>query len=161
MSIVNGLFSFFFRICRAIIESLYSLAKKELTEEEWVVWQQFIKFALVGCSNTVIVLIVYYAVVLILGEKFYILGQSLGYVAGIANSYFLNSRFVFHAKAVNNQSFIKMCICYGMTYFLQIALLYLQVDVLHLSKFVAPIVAILITTPVNFFLNKIFAFHNT
>ena len=145
--------------CRGCMALLYRLMRQELTEERWAVWEQFIKFVLVGCSNTVVVLIVYYLVVWIAGTEYYLAGQTLGYFIGILNSYFWNSRYVFtQQKKKTGNSFVKMCLCYVLTYFIQIGLLYGMVDVMQMSELIAPVIAILITTPINFVLNKVFAF---
>lgn len=148
------------RPCRWCLSGFLSLLHIELSDKLWITVEQFIKFTCVGCSNAIILLAVYYIVIFILGEPAYLLGQTLGYVAGIVNSYFWNSRIVFHADVTTKLrgAFIRMCICYGITYFVQIGILYAGVELLHISEIVVPIVAILITTPVNFFLNRRFAF---
>ena len=132
---------------------------KKLTDETWNVCEQFIKFLLVGCSNTVVVLVVYYIVVWIAGTKYYLLGQTIGYGVGILNSFFWNSRFVFsNAQESQGKAFIKMCACYGITYLLQMGVLYVFVEWLSMSEWLAPMIAIIITTPINFVLNKLLAF---
>ncbi len=146
----------FARFCLTLVAKPLHL---DVTDENWNVWEQFIKFVLVGCSNALITLLVYYAIVLAFGKSAYLAGQTVGYIAGIFNSFFWNSRFVFSAQqASNKQAFVKMCVCYGATYFVQTGLLYLFVSVWSMSEFLAPILAILITTPINFALNKLWAF---
>lgn len=147
------------KACRWCLTRCFKLIGKELTDETWVVCEQFIKFLLVGCSNTLIVLLVYYIFVGIAGTQHYLLGQTLGYGIGILNSFFWNSRFVFSdAKETQGKAFIKMCICYCITYLLQMVLLYAFVELLLISEWLAPIIAIIITTPINFILNKLLAF---
>ena len=121
MKKVWTLFIGFCRVCLQLVTKPFHI---EITDASWAVWEQFIKFVLVGCSNAVVTLLVYDAMVIAFGEEIYLIGQSAGYVAGILNSYFWNSRFVFAAKETKqSQSFVKMCTCYGMTYFLQMGLL--------------------------------------
>lgn len=150
------------RPCRWCLSGVFSLLHIELSDKLWITMEQFIKFACVGCSNAVILLAVYYIIIFIFGESAYLLGQTLGYVAGIVNSYFWNSRIVFHADAAAKPrgAFIRMCMCYGITYIIQIGILYAGVELLHISEMIVPVVAILITTPVNFLLNRSFAFGN-
>lgn len=149
------------QLCRWCLASFLALFHIKLSNKLWNTVEQFIKFACVGCFNTLILLTVYYTVVFLLGESVYLLGQTLGYVAGIVSSYFWNSRFVFHAESAKPQdAFIRMCICYGITYVIQIGILYTGVELLYISELVVPIIAILVTTPVNFVLNKCFAFGN-
>lgn len=147
-------------LCRTVLQWLLHPFHITITDDTWFVWEQFIKFALVGCSNAVVTLIVYNIMVLLFGAGIYLYAQTIGYIAGIVNSFFWNSRFVFNSgeqKSAN--AFVKMCLCYGITYFLQMGLLYVFVERCGLSAFLSPVLAILITTPVNFILNKIWAFH--
>jgi len=145
--------------CKGCMSLLYRLLRQELTGERWAVWEQFIKFVLVGCSNTVVVLIVYYLVIWIAGPAYYLEGQTLGYVVGILNSYFWNSRYVFSDyQGKKGNSFWKMCLCYGLTYVIQMGLLYGMIEIVQWSEMIAPVIAILITTPINFVLNKVMAF---
>ncbi len=148
------------RFCRFCLQKIASLFKITITDEKWNVCEQFIKFALVGCSNAVVTLIIYNIIVFFFGEGCYIVGQTLGYIAGIINSYFWNSRLVFeNTDQPKTKSFFKMFICYLVTYFLQIGLLYAFVNFFKLSAFISPILAILITTPINFIINKLWAFN--
>ena len=81
-----------------------------MTDEQWQGWEQFIKFALVGCSNSLVCLVVCYVVLLGLGEKQYLLGQTLGYIAAIFNSFFWNNKYVFSDHKGNKKAaFGKMC----------------------------------------------------
>lgn len=54
---------------------------------------QFIKFAVVGVSNTLVDFLVFQLLNLMLGWAY--LAQVIGYSAGILNSYFWNSRWTF------------------------------------------------------------------
>lgn len=150
------------RPCRWCLSGFLSLFHAELSDGLWTTVEQFIKFACVGCSNAIILLVVYYIAIFILGESAYLLGQTLGYTAGILNSYFWNSRMVFYSgTAIKPRgAFIRMCICYGVTYIVQTGILYTGVELLHISEMIVPVIAILITTPVNFLSNRSFAFGN-
>lgn len=145
-------------LIRAVISFVYRLAGKELTDEAWENWFSFIKFLLIGMSNTIILFAVYYIVILIAGSGYYLAGQTVGYFLGVVNSYIWNSRFVFKGGKAGAAAFVKMCLCYLLTYFIQAGLLYLQVNILHISEYVAPVIAVIITTVINYFLNKFFAF---
>lgn len=123
-----------------------------------MLWQ-FFKFGLVGCSNSAVTLLVYYACIWILGTEFYLLGQTIGYIAAVINSFFWNSRYVFNDIQVNKiHVFVKMCLCNVVIYVMQMLFLYCFVDMMSVSEKIAPVIAILITLPVNFILNKVFAF---
>ena len=55
---------------------------------------QFFKFGLVGCSNSAVTLLVYYACIWILGTEFYLLGQTIGYIAAVINSFGIVDMFL-------------------------------------------------------------------
>lgn len=121
---------------------------------------QFIKFGMVGVTNSIVMLAVYYFVIWI-NNDLYLLGNLLGYLLGILNSYILNSKFVFKNKkngTSGRSAVIKVYISYGITLALQTILLYIMVNKLSISDSIAPIINIVITTPINFILNKCWAF---
>ncbi len=155
------LFTLVENIARPFLRLFYRLARREWTEETFEKWRSFIGFLLVGALNTLVLFVVYYAIVLLLGERYYMLGQGLGYFAGIVNSYGLNSRYVFTGTRRGMDAFLRVCLCYLLTYGIQALLLFLFVQVLHISAMVAPIIAVVITTIINYFLNKFFAFQKT
>ena len=48
-------------IIRSVIGFIYGIVGKKLTDEAWEMWFSFIKFLLIGLSNTLILFVVYYA----------------------------------------------------------------------------------------------------
>ena len=153
------IWNFLMKITKWCFYWCFKLFKKELSDDTWCMLEQFIKFLLVGCSNTIVVLVIYYIVVWIGGRQYYLLGQTLGYIIGIINSFFWNSKFVFSdSKESQGKAFIKIFLCYGITYVIQICLLYVLVECISISEWLAPVICIIITTPINFVLNKLFAF---
>lgn len=156
MKTIWRIFSRFFRSCLQLAVKPFHI---EITDARWAICEQFIKFAIVGCSNAGVTLLVYDATVLVFGAQYYMMGQTIGYLAGIGNSFFLNSHFVFCKKSDKKfNAFLKMCGCYGITYFIQIGLLYLFVETLKVPALIGPVFAIIITTPINFLLNKLWTF---
>ncbi len=126
----------------------------------WQLAIQFIKFGFVGVSNTLISLAVYY-VCLFFGIH-YIVANTLGFIVGTINAYFWNNKYVFKKEAGEirdtKKSVVKVFISYGFTLGLSTALLALWVDGLHVSENLAPILNLLVTIPLNFVLNKFWAF---
>lgn len=126
----------------------------------WQLAIQFIKFGFVGVSNTLISLAVYY-VCLYFGMH-YIVANTLGFVVGTINAYFWNNKFVFKKEEgeIRNtkKSVLKVFISYGFTLGVSTMLLAFWVDGLHVSENVAPILNLLVTIPLNFVLNKFWAF---
>jgi putative flippase GtrA len=119
--------------------------------------RQFIKFGIVGASNTFISLLIYY--VLIYYNINYIIANTVGFFVSVLNSYYWNSKFVFNKNENGNlRPLIKTFISYGLTYALSTILLVIMVNYLNISEFIAPILNLIITIPLNFLLNKFWAF---
>lgn len=124
-------------------------------------WKQFIKFGLVGVSNTAISLAVYY-IFLMIDRDLYLAGNVVGWVVSVANAFFWNNKYVFTSESsgwkVGIKKLGKTYFSYGATFVLSTALLYLEVDILHWSASISPLINLLITIPLNFLLNKFWAF---
>ena len=122
---------------------------------------QFIKFGIVGISNTLISYCTY-AVLVWLGVNF-LLSNLIGFVVSVLNSFYWNSRYVFDLNNADTKkklkALIKTFISYaGTGLVLSSAMLILWIDIVQLSKYIAPIINLIITVPVNFVVNKVWAF---
>ncbi|WML54782.1 GtrA family protein [Neobacillus sp. PS3-12] len=116
---------------------------------------QFIKFCLVGATNTGISLLVY-ALLLKLNVN-YLVASTISYLAGLINGYFLSSSFVFKNKMNLNKG-LKFFGVYLTSLLLNLAILYILVDLFHLSKLFAQIIVTCFNVFYNYFLNKIWTF---
>lgn len=118
---------------------------------------QFIKFGIVGISNTLISLSIYY--ILIYLNINYIIANTIGFICSVINAYYWNSKYVFKADEERNtlKSFSKVFISYSTTFILGTVLLYLWVNVFNISNLLAPIINLFITIPLNFLMNKLWA----
>ncbi|MCI8514227.1 MAG: GtrA family protein [Lachnospiraceae bacterium] len=123
---------------------------------------QFIEFGIVGVLNTAISLITYY--ICIHFGMHYLLANTMGFIFGTANAYLWNSKIVFKKKEEENRSVIKtgtkVFLVYGFSYLLSTLLLALWVDVFGIPEKAAPIINVFITTPLNFLMNKFWAFRD-
>jgi len=119
---------------------------------------QFIKFGIVGMSNTIISLVVYY--ILVFFGINYIVANVIGFVVSVFNAYYWNSKHVF--KVSENvsklKSFMKVFASYGGSYVFSLILLVVLVDLIGISEYIAPLLKLVITVPINFVLNKFWAF---
>ena len=83
-------------------------------------------------------------------------------VTGTLNAYYWNSKFVFKKEAKKSgkkkESLVKTYISYGMSFLLSSLLLYIQVNFLGISQTIAPIINVMITTPINYLMNKFWTF---
>jgi putative flippase GtrA len=126
-------------------------------EEAWNLIKQFIKFGIVGVSNTLISLLIYYILVYL--KINYIIANTIGFIVSVVNAYYWNNKFVFKKNSsFGIKAIIKTFISYGTTFLLSTILLILMVHYLGISKIISPIIILIITVPLNFLLNKFWAF---
>ena len=122
---------------------------------------QFLKFGLVGISNTAVSLAVYY-LFLWIDDSLYLWGNVVGWVVSVANAFYWNNKYVFaqHCEgfAPLMKRLLRTYLSYGATFLLSTALLYLEVDMLGWSAVFSPVINLLVTIPLNFLLNKFWAF---
>ena len=125
---------------------------------------QFVKFGLVGLSNTAISYAIY--TVAVLAGAHYLVASVLAFVLSVLNSFLLNNRFVFK-KAEGQQrnpllALLKTYASYSITgLVLSNILLVLLVQKAGISEFVAPLITYAVTIPLNFLMNKFWAFRST
>jgi putative flippase GtrA len=120
--------------------------------------KQFTKFGIVGLSNTLISLCIYYIFILI-NKDLYLVGNSIGFVVSVINSYYWNNRFVFKSEDRNHiKALSKTFLSYGITFVIGTVLLIIIVQVLVIPETIAPLFILIITVPLNFVLNKFWAF---
>lgn len=143
-----------------LLEAVLHKLDAENRDDQKKLLAQFIKFGLVGLSNTLVSWMCYY-VILWINDDLYMLGSLVGTVVSIANAFFWNDRFVFTGGEKTWQSKMKRLgktyISYGGTSLLSIVLLWLEVQ-LGVSKVIAPVVNLIITIPLNFVINKLWTF---
>lgn len=120
-------------------------------------FKQFIKFGLVGVSNTLISLGTYY-LLYFLGVN-YLIANTIGFIISVLNSYYWNNKYVFKKTQDGHiKPLIKTFMSYGSTFLLSTILLFLMVNIFKVSEIIAPIVTLIITIPLNFIMNKFWAF---
>lgn len=124
-------------------------------------FEQFIKFGIVGISNTLINLLVYY-LCLFLGLS-YITAYTLGFIVSVCNAFYWNNKYVFTNKKEKNiyKAFLKVFASYGVSFLFSIGLISFLVEIMHVSTFWAPILKLVVTIPLNFILNKLWAFKDS
>ncbi len=124
---------------------------------------QFVEFCVVGLSNTIISYIIYIFGIAL--NVHYIIASVIGFVVSVTNSFYWNNKYVFKAEEGKKRSIIKTYIKTFLSYavtglFLANVLLIIWVEVLHLPEWSGPIINLLVTIPINFILNKLWAFKN-
>lgn len=132
-------------------------------DRKGILLAQFIKFGLVGLTNTAISFAVYTSILLLGGH--YLLGNIVSFMLSVAWSFLLNNRFVFRKNNGETRvwwkTLLKTYLSYGITgLLLANGLLYLWIDILRISPYVAFFINLTVTIPVNFLLNKLWAFRS-
>ena len=130
------------------------MSKSFKNNEEFV---KFIKFIVVGLINTIFQLGIYYF--LLFAGVNYNISFAISFIFSVLFSYVFNNKIVFKVDNVNSKSsLIKIYISYGSTFLLGQIMLYLGVEKLEISDKIMPVINIILTTPINFLLNKYFVF---
>lgn len=132
-----------------------------LSDEQWEAFLQFIKFGIVGVSNTLIHYFTYLICIFI--GCHYLIASVIGFMVSVINAFYWNNKYVFVQKenATRSlwQAFLKTFLSYaGTGLVLENVLLVIWVRILHVPEAIAPLVTLLITIPINFILNKFWAF---
>lgn len=159
------------RIIHWIVVIFCKIFAKDYSIEIENTLMQFIKFGIVGLSNTIISYVLY-AVSLLLFQRFaifgtnaYLVSQVLAFVISVAWSFYWNNKYVFTQNEGETRSIwralLKTYISYSFTgLFLNTLLLILWVQLLHISEFIAPVINLLVSVPLNFIINKFWAFRS-
>jgi putative flippase GtrA len=137
--------------------------KQKLHEKGlWAMIVQFIKFSIVGVSNTLISLGTYWLCLNVFHWHYQVCNV-VAFVISVTNAYYWNQRYVFAKEGKRSfgahlKAYSKAFLSYGSTFLLSIALLALWVEVCHIDKNIAPVINLVITIPLNFVLNRYWAF---
>jgi putative flippase GtrA len=124
---------------------------------------QFIKFGIVGFSNTVISYMIYS--VLVYFGLHYIIASVAAFIVSVLNSFFWNDKYVFKRRSDEKRGFwgalLKTYVSYAFTgLVLNSILLSVFIEILRVDKFIAPLLGLAVTIPLNFVLNRKWAFKN-
>ena len=136
-------------------------------EKNWTGFMQFVKFGVIGLSNTLLSYILNVIVLLILAPFSvswdFFAGNIVEFVLSVLWSFYWNNRFVFTVKEGEHRSvwkaLLKTYLSYGFTgIILNNVLSWVWITQLGISKFIAPVINLLFSVPINFIMNKLWAF---
>ncbi len=139
----------------------------KLTGEQIDSLVQFIKFGLIGVTNTVISYVLNAGTLLLLSPLKlswdYIAGNTVAFVLSVLWSFYWNNKYVFTAGEGEERSTVKALlktyVSYGFTgIILNNLLSVLWINKLGISKYIAPLMNLVINVPLNFIINKFWAF---
>ena len=129
---------------------------------------QFIKFGIVGVSNTLVSYLLNLLCLFLL-DKYdfvydYVIANTVAFVLSVLWSFYWNERFVFTEKQDSYQSnrlvrLLKMYLSYGFTgIILNNVLSYVWISVFGISKVIAPLINSAVGVPINYVINKKWTF---
>lgn len=118
---------------------------------------QFMRFALVGVSNTVLTLVIYTLLVKGLAV-WYLLASAIGFAVGAVNGYLLNRRYTFPDHRADALTPLRWTIVQGCGLGLDEALLFAFVNGLHLDKLVGQVLAVGVVVLLTFAANRTWTF---
>jgi putative flippase GtrA len=131
------------------VETVKALLQKYLNKENRT---EFIRFALVGVVNTVVDFTVFVVLTKLVGVA-YLIGQIVGYSAGVTNSFIMNRKWTFN-KGTSKEKMPKEIIQFIVINLLSLGttllLMYILVDHYAISTIIAKIIVIIVGQVVNY-----------
>lgn len=124
---------------------------------------QFLKFGAVGLLNT----FVHYCIYLLcttVGIN-YLISNFGAFTVSILNSFYWNNKYVFIENSKKRnwiRVLIRTYIAYSLTgILLNSLLLWVEIEKLNISEIIAPIINLIFTIPLNYIINKFWAYRET
>ncbi len=118
---------------------------------------QFVKFGIVGISNTLITLLVYTLLLKVFGV-WYIAASAIGFALGATNGFLLNRRWTFRAHVGDALTPVRWGIVQTAGLGINLGLLYLFVHDAGVDKLLAQVAATAVVTVSTFFANRAWTF---
>lgn len=120
---------------------------------------QFIKFGIVGVSNTLLTAITIWILLKVFHSSDYI-SNFAGYIIGLINSFIWNRKWTFASKSKMGITVFKFIVTFAISYLFQLGNLYLLLHFTHIDSYISQLLSIVVYTCINFVLNKYYTFKN-
>jgi len=125
-------------------------------------FQQFIKFSLVGATNTIVDFILFYFFTRYVHwfSVHYLIANGFAFAVAVTNSYFINHYWTFNKKdsGHNLGEYIKFILVNVFTLFIVEVCLYFLIEQWQIYDLYAKIMIVLISAVSNFLLSKFLVF---
>lgn len=118
---------------------------------------QFLKYGIVGVSNTLLTYVTFTFLAEVLGV-YYLAASAIGFIVGAVNGFVLNSRWTFKEHAGDLLTPVRWTIVQGCGLLADLGLLYLFVHDLDVDKLIGQAFAIGIVVVATFFVNRTWTF---
>ncbi len=154
-------------VIRGVLGPVITKVKPGWDEKNWEALMQFFKFALVGVSNSIVSYTINVTTLFILSPLKlgfdYIIANTVAFLLSVLWSYNLNNKHVFTIKHGEVRSgratLLRTYISYAFSgIVLNNVLGTLWIKGLGLSRYIAPLLNLIVTVPTNFILNKYWAY---
>jgi putative flippase GtrA len=118
---------------------------------------QFVKFGIVGVSNTLLAFAIYTVLLKVFGV-WYLAASAIGFVVGAVNGFLLNRRWTFAGHVGDSLTPVRWGIVQGCGLALNEGLLFVFVDDAHIEKLLGQACATAIVTVITFLVNRAWTF---
>ena len=118
---------------------------------------QFVKFGLVGVSNTVLTFVVYTLLLKVFGV-WYLAASAIGFAIGATNGFLLNRRWTFSEHVGDTLTPVRWAIVQGCGLAVNEGLLYIFVHDARVDELLAQAFATVVVTVSTFFVNRAWTF---
>lgn len=155
------------KIIRMIWNPVLRLLHQSWNEAKWQSFFQFIRFLMVGVSNAAVSYTINICTLFLLRHLAlnfdYMIANITAFVLSVLWSYHWNSRYVFHPEQFGKKQRIKTLIKTYISYsfsgiILNNVLSTLWIQILGIPKYISPLLNIPFSMPVNFFIQKLWAY---
>lgn len=163
----SGVTNTMYEKMESVIRKMLKIFKKDISVQTLENLTQFVLFGIVGVSNTVIS---YLLNIMVLGllSPFrlawdYIAGNLVAFLLSVLWSFYWNNRIVFTQGEGQSRNLwkalLKAYAAYGFTgIVLNNILSWIWISMFHISKYIAPLINLVISVPLNFVINKLWTF---
>jgi putative flippase GtrA len=118
---------------------------------------QFVKFGIVGVSNTLLAFAVYTLLLKVFGV-WYVAASGIGFAVGAVNGFLLNRRWTFREHVGDALTPVRWTVVQGCGLLANLGLVYLFVDGMGLDKLLGQACATAIVTVITFTVNRAWTF---
>jgi putative flippase GtrA len=118
---------------------------------------QFVKFGIVGVSNTLLFFAIYTVLVKGFGV-WYVAASAIGYIVGAVNGFLLNRRWTFREHVGDSLTPVRWTVVQGCGLVANLGLVYMFVDGAGLGELVGQACATVIITVLTFLANRAWTF---
>jgi putative flippase GtrA len=118
---------------------------------------QFVKFGIVGVSNTLLTFAVYTLLLKVFGV-WYLAASAIGFIVGAVNGFLLNRRWTFRGHVGDAFTPVRWTVVQGCGLLTNLGLVYLFVEEVSLDKLIAQACATAIVTVLTFLANRAWTF---